>query len=91
MNCDLCRRRLLAGDRPAGPVALHLAACAACRAWYRPLAALERDLPCLPVPDASAARDRLLATLRDLPPAPRVVAPRRWQPCRCASPYPDRI
>jgi hypothetical protein len=57
MNCDIARRRLLAGehpDRPTDDVRRHLDACASCRAWGRRLALVERQIPRLPVPASSA-------------------------------------
>lgn len=83
MNCDLCRRYLLATEEPAqptGPAALHLAGCPVCRAWHARLVAVEGDLTKLPVPDSSAARARFLRRVRGTTRRGPVIAPRRWQP-----------
>ncbi len=78
MNCDTAQRRLLGSERPDEPsaeVEVHLAACAACRAWQQRLAEVERLLPLLPVP-ASAARGELVQRVLSGPlPPPAEPAP----------------
>ncbi len=56
MKCSNLQRRLLAAERPdqlGAELRQHLADCASCRALYRRLVELERDLPLLPVPPST--------------------------------------
>jgi hypothetical protein len=66
MICTPVRRRLLASerpDRPAAPLARHVASCPACREWLRGLVSLERQVASLPAP-SSSAKERLLQQFR---------------------------
>jgi hypothetical protein len=90
MNCDTVLRRLLASERPDRPgaeVQHHLARCPACRAVQRKFAQVERQLPLLPVPP-SAARARLLRTLRE---APAEVSPEAPPRRTNGTPPPDPV